>query len=39
MEYFASLGLYIEKFTNEKRQSNVKLYSVVQSTHLDSRRG
>lgn len=39
MEYFASLRLYIEKFTNEKRQSNVKLYSVAQGAHLDSRRG
>ena len=39
MEYFDSLGLHIEKFTNEKRQGNVKLYSVVQGAQLDSRRG
>ena len=38
VEYFASLSLYIEKFTNEKRQGNVKLYSVVQGALLDSRR-
>ena len=39
MEYFWCLGLYIEKFTNEKWQGNMKLHSVVQGTQLDSRRG
>jgi hypothetical protein len=39
MEYFASLGLNIEKFTNKKGQGNVKLYSVVRGAKLDSRRG
>jgi hypothetical protein len=39
MEYFDSLGLYIKKFKNEKRQGDVKLYSLVQGAQLDSRCG
>lgn len=31
--------LYIETFTNEKRQGNVKLYSEVPVAHSDSRCG